>query len=77
MDDDFNSGAAVSDLFQLLSLLNKYADQQHLDDAKNGSNELESFLRGVETLRELSSILGLVFETCYERRRWGRRESRR
>lgn len=62
MDDDFNSGAAVSDLFQLLSLLNKYADQQHLDDAKNGSNELESFLRGVETLRELSSILGLFLK---------------
>ena len=62
MDDDFNSGAAVSDLFQLLSLLNKYADQQHLDDSKNASKELESFLRGVETLRELSSILGLFLK---------------
>jgi len=62
MDDDFNSGAAVSDLFQLLSLLNKYADQQHLDDVKNGSNELEPFLRGVETLRELSSIFGLFLK---------------
>ncbi len=63
MDDDFNSGAAMSDLFQLLTTLNKFADQKNLEDAKKRStDELSSFLRGVETLRELSAILGLFLK---------------
>ena len=60
MDDDFNSGAAMSDLFQLLSVLNKFVDQSKLEDQKARSdNNLSAFSRGVETLRELSAILGL------------------
>ena len=60
MDDDFNTGAAVSDLFQLLTALNKFADQHHLDDSKRRTSEdLALFTAGVEVLRELSSILGL------------------
>ena len=33
MDDDFNTGAAVSELFELVRMLNKFADQQQLEDA--------------------------------------------
>lgn len=60
MDDDFNSGGAVSELFNLLGALNKFADQKKLDESsKRQQDDLEGFLRGVETLRELSAILGL------------------
>jgi len=60
MDDDFNSGAAVSDLFLLLTALNKFADEKKLEDAGSRDEEdVASFCRGVEALRELSAILGL------------------
>ncbi|NLF71582.1 MAG: cysteine--tRNA ligase [Candidatus Anammoximicrobium sp.] len=59
MDDDFNTGGAISELFELLRTLNKYADQ-HLE-APAGRTEaaLASFQRGVATLRELTAILGV------------------
>ena len=60
MDDDFNTGGATSDLFQLLSALNKFIDDQQLEDAqRRESVVISSFVRGTETLRELSAILGL------------------
>ena len=60
MDDDFNSGAAVSDLFVLLGELNRFADQRDLEDsARRQAADLQSFGRAVETLRELATILGL------------------
>ena len=60
MDDDFNTGGATSDLFQLLSALNKFIDDQQLEDAQRcESVVISSFVRGTETLRELSAILGL------------------
>ena len=63
MDDDFNTGAATSDLFQLLSLLNKFIDDEQLEDAKQRTPAaIASFTRGVETLRELSAILGLFLK---------------
>jgi cysteinyl-tRNA synthetase len=63
MDDDFNTGGAVSELFNLLGSLNKFADQQHLEEAaKRSPADLEQFCRGVEVLRELSAILGLFLK---------------
>ncbi len=60
MDDDFNTGAAVSELFGLISLLNKFADQHKLEEpAARKEADLAAFLRGMETLRELSAVLGL------------------
>ena len=32
MDDDFNTGAAVSEMFELVRSLNKYVDQQKLEE---------------------------------------------
>jgi cysteinyl-tRNA synthetase len=60
MDDDFNSGGAVSELFNLLAALNRFVDLHHLEQPKqrNAAN-LTAFLRAVETLRELSATLGL------------------
>jgi len=60
MDDDFNSGGAVSELFNLLGALNKFADQHHLEEvSKRSQVDVDHFCRAVETLRELSAILGL------------------
>ena len=60
MDDDFNSGAAISELFQLLSVLNRFVDEKKLENAKGRSDaDFGAFLRSVETLRELAAILGL------------------
>jgi len=63
MDDDFNTGAALSDLFQLLSTLNKFADEKSLEDAaRRNEADLAAFARASETLRELSAILGLFLK---------------
>ncbi|HAY82428.1 MAG TPA: cysteine--tRNA ligase [Planctomycetaceae bacterium] len=63
MDDDFNSGAAVSELFQILSALNKFVDEKSLEDTQQRqADDLASFNRAVETLRELSALLGLFMK---------------
>jgi cysteinyl-tRNA synthetase len=63
MDDDFNSGAAVSELFNMLGALNKYADERQLEETKpRQSADLKSFCRAVEALRELATILGMFLK---------------
>jgi cysteinyl-tRNA synthetase len=63
MDDDFNSGAAVSALFDLVRLLNKFIDSEKLDESSaQPPKAFESLDRGVQTLRELSCLLGLFHE---------------
>jgi len=60
MDDDFNTGGAISELFELVRALNKFADHQQLEDsAARSPTALASFQRGVDTLRELTAVLGL------------------
>jgi cysteinyl-tRNA synthetase len=66
MDDDFNTGGAIAELFDLLRELNKFADQHKLDEFQSKtpgeqreSKELATFVRAVKTLRELTAILGL------------------
>jgi len=60
MDDDFNSGAAVSELFELVRVLNRFIDRQKLEGAEyQDPKAIESLKRGVATLRELSALLGL------------------
>lgn len=63
MEDDFNTGGAVGILFELLTLLNQFADEQRLEDSNSRSMEnVIDFARGVAVLRELSSILGLFWQ---------------
>lgn len=60
MDDDFNTGAAISELFDLVRLLNRFIDQQHLDDAPHAADpDVRALRQGTLTLRELSALLGL------------------
>lgn len=63
MDDDFNTGGAVSELFGLLSALNRFADQHQLEEqARQQQQHLAEFNLGMELLRELSGILGLFLK---------------
>ncbi|MFW6172097.1 MAG: cysteine--tRNA ligase [Planctomycetota bacterium] len=63
MDDDFNSGAAISDLFDLVHVLNKFVDQHGLEDAESPDQRLLAVLkRGANTLRELAATLGLFLK---------------
>jgi cysteinyl-tRNA synthetase len=61
MSDDFNTGGAVAVLFELLGVLNKYADDEKLD-AEKIAPKLDAFQVGVQLLRNLSDILGLFWE---------------
>lgn len=63
MADDFNTGAAIAELFQLLTTLNKFADSSGLEnDKKRKQEDVEQFIAGCEVLRELANILGLFFK---------------
>ena len=60
MDDDFNTGGAVSELFELLRHLNRYVDQQGLEDAgKRSPQSLQELVQGTLVLKELAQILGI------------------
>jgi cysteinyl-tRNA synthetase len=60
MDDDFNTGGAVSELFELVRALNRLIDQQHLEDAdRREEPSLRALCQGTTVLKELANILGL------------------
>jgi cysteinyl-tRNA synthetase len=60
MDDDFNSGAAVADLFEIARTLNRYADEADLEaSGKDDPVKLAVIKQGAHTLRELCGTLGL------------------
>ncbi len=67
MDDDFNTGGAISELFELVRLLNRFVDENNLEDVQQRkASALQSFQRGTATLRELSAILGLFLKPIEE-----------
>jgi cysteinyl-tRNA synthetase len=68
MDDDFNTGGAIADLFDLVRELNKYADQQKLEEAADVKEQrVKTFVEAARMLRELSNILGLFCSTPAQR----------
>ncbi len=60
MDDDFNTGGAMSELFELVRSLNKFIDS-HDDEKASGWEEADqqAFTTGAKTLKELTAILGV------------------
>jgi cysteinyl-tRNA synthetase len=62
MDDDFNTGGAVGVLYELLTALNKFADEQRLEGPNPVEGAKAEFERGVLVLRELSAILGVFHQ---------------
>jgi cysteinyl-tRNA synthetase len=59
MDDDFNTGGAIGVLYELLTALNRFADEQQLENPGPQAPARADFERGVLVLRELSQILGV------------------
>ncbi len=58
MDDDFNTGGAFGDLFELARALNRLADTAKLEESKD-PQALAQFNAGTVVLKELTQILGL------------------
>jgi cysteinyl-tRNA synthetase len=62
MDDDFNTGGAIGILFELLTTLNRFADNQSLETGKADPKSISDLKTGVVVLKELSQILGIFQE---------------
>ena len=63
MDDDFNTGSAIGDLFELVRVLNKCVEEQKLENAEMRSAEaVENLNYGASVLHELSRTLGLFLQ---------------
>ena len=60
MDDDFNTGGAVGELFELAKITNKYADDADLEGkGKSDAAAVAKFTTLLTTLKELANILGV------------------
>ncbi len=60
MDDDFNTGGAIGELFELARITNKYGDDADLEGkGKTNAAAVATFTSLLTTLNELSSILGI------------------
>jgi cysteinyl-tRNA synthetase len=60
MDDDFNTGGAMSILFEFVRSINKHIDKHSMEEsAKRTPQAIATLRRAMQTLRELSGILGL------------------
>ena len=58
MDDDFNTGGATSDLFDLVRTINRFIDQHDLESSSS-EEQLAALSMSIATLRDLSAILGI------------------
>jgi cysteinyl-tRNA synthetase len=83
MDDDFNTGGAIADLFEMVRELNKYIDGNKLEDvvkqldAEDDKNKTKGaavrdehvklLVQATKPLRELTNILGLFRSTPGQR----------
>ncbi len=83
MDDDFNTGGALADLFDMVRELNKFANEKNLDrfaqlsplDADYAAQlkalyadpDVQLLVRATTVLRELANLLGLFRQTPAKR----------
>ena len=60
MDDDFNTGGGVAALFDLVRALNKFVDDEKLEEpSQRAQDKLQKLRIGAKTLRELAATVGL------------------
>jgi cysteinyl-tRNA synthetase len=60
MDDDFNTGGGIAVLFDLVRTLNKFVDDEKLEDlARRDVAKVASLKRGAAVLKELAGTVGL------------------
>ena len=59
MDDDFNTGGALGELYELVRALNRFADAHRLDAADRDAGHVAQWRAGMVVLKELTEVLGL------------------
>jgi cysteinyl-tRNA synthetase len=59
MDDDFNTGGAMGELFEIVHALNRFANQLVAGTDTDKAGRLGEYRRGMVALKELTQILGL------------------
>jgi len=60
MDDDFNTGGAIGELFELATITNKFCDDHDLEgQGKSNKEAITQFTALLTTLKELANILGI------------------
>jgi cysteinyl-tRNA synthetase len=66
MDDDFNTGGAIGDLFELLRRLNKFTDDEKLEEQAR-PEALAALRTGTMVLKELGATVGLFLKPPAEK----------
>jgi cysteinyl-tRNA synthetase len=59
MDDDFNTGGATGELFELVKIANKFCDDAHLETENAAAGDVATLEQALVTLKELTHILGI------------------
>jgi cysteinyl-tRNA synthetase len=68
MDDDFNTGGGIATLFDLVRVLNKFVDDEKLEEpGKNDPSRSKDLKQGTIVLRELAATLGLFRKPAEEK----------
>ncbi len=63
MDDDFNTGGATGDLFEIARSMNRFIDAEQLEEtAKRSQENLGLLVIGMSILKELGAILGIFIK---------------
>jgi cysteinyl-tRNA synthetase len=63
MDDDFNTGGAIGELFDLATITNKFCDDADLEGkGKSDAGAVAKFTSLITTFRELANILGIFLK---------------
>ena len=62
MDDDFNTGGAIGELFELAKIANRYCDEHNLEAGGADNCTLGDLTLLMATIKELSSILGIFIK---------------
>ncbi|MEN0109792.1 MAG: cysteine--tRNA ligase [Planctomycetota bacterium] len=58
MDDDFNTGAAIGELFELAKLANKFCEEHRLEESA-GAADIATLELVMTTIKELANLLGI------------------
>jgi cysteinyl-tRNA synthetase len=68
MDDDFNTGGGMAALYDLLRVLNKFVDDEKLEDpAKRDASKVNILKQGTKVLREIALTIGLFRKATEEK----------
>jgi cysteinyl-tRNA synthetase len=62
MDDDFNTGGAIGELFELAKIANRYCEEHNLEAGGADNQTIGTLTLVMSTLKELTNILGLFLQ---------------